>query len=49
LRGRLRYQVLVRGPRDAGLTPLLAATLEEKDFRPRVERFTIDVDPQELL
>ncbi len=49
LRGRLRYQVLVRGPRDAGLTPLLAATLEERDLRPRVERFTIDVDPQELL
>ncbi len=49
LREMLRYQVLLRGPRDDSVHRLLAAARTEKRLHPRVQRFTIDVDPIDLL
>jgi primosomal protein N' len=44
-----RYNVLVRGPRDGAIQRLLRAGAEEKRLSPRVQRFTIDVDPIDQL
>ncbi|MCK4341356.1 MAG: primosomal protein N' [Phycisphaerae bacterium] len=49
LREMLRYQVLVRGPRAACVHTLLHEIAAEKLPRPAVQRFTIDVDPVDLL
>lgn len=49
LRDMVRYQVLVRGPRDASLQKLLQTARREKLLRPRVQRLTIDVDPVDLF
>jgi primosomal protein N' (replication factor Y) len=49
LRGRLRYQIIVRGPHGGGVQQLLQAALDEREFRPRVERFVLDVDPLDVL
>jgi primosomal protein N' (replication factor Y) len=49
LRELHRYQVLLRGPRDGSLQKLLHAALAAKLLRPRVQRFTIDVDALDLL
>lgn len=48
-RGLLRWQVLVRAPRGVKLRPLLQETGRAGSGAPRVERFTIDVDPVDLL
>ena len=45
----LRYQILIRGPRSPSVQTLLHEALDEKLLLPRVERFTIDVDPLDLL
>jgi len=44
-----RWQVLVRGPRDAAVQRLLRTAVDEKLLPPAVERFTLDVDPLDLL
>jgi len=49
VRGMLRYQVMVRGPRGASLQDLVSQTLHDRTLLPRVRRFTIDVDPVDLL
>jgi len=49
LRQMNRYNVLVRGPRDGAIQRLLRAGAEEKRLSPRVQRFTIDVDPIDQL
>jgi len=49
LRELLRYQVLVRGPRDGTVQKLLHEAAAARVLRPSVERFTIDVDPVDLL
>jgi hypothetical protein len=41
--------VLVRGPRDRTVQALLHRAAGEKLLAPAVERFTIDVDPLDLL
>jgi primosomal protein N' (replication factor Y) len=45
LRGRFRFQVIVRAPRDGSLQRLLHQAADEKALAPRVQRFAIDVDP----
>jgi primosomal protein N' (replication factor Y) (superfamily II helicase) len=49
LREMFRYQVVVRGPRDGSVQRLISTARGQKLLRPRVERFTIDVDPVDLL
>ena len=44
-----RYHVLARGPRDGSIQRLLRSAAEEKRLSPRVQRFTIDVDPIDQL
>ena len=36
-------------PRDVDLRPLLRLAEQEKALSPRVKRFTVDVDPMEML
>lgn len=43
-----RWQLLLRCPREIGLQALLRRAIAEKLLPPRVERFTIDVDPLDL-
>jgi primosomal protein N' (replication factor Y) len=45
----LRYQVLLRGPQSASVQRLIEEAGREKELAPRVKRFTIDVDPVDLL
>jgi primosomal protein N' (replication factor Y) len=49
LRELTRYHVIVRAPRDVDLRPLLQLAEQEKALPPRVTRFTVDVDPIEML
>lgn len=49
LRAMFRYEVVVRGPRDASVQRLLHEAGVEKALSPRVQRFTIDVDPVDML
>ncbi len=49
LREMTRYHVLVRAPRGVDLRPLLRLAEQEKALSPRVKRFTVDVDPIEML
>lgn len=49
LREMLRYQVLVHGPREGGLHKLLERAEAEKCLWPAVRRFTIDIEPLDLL
>lgn len=49
LREMLRYEVIVRGPRGTGIQALLRRAADEKLLSPPVERFTVDVDPVDLL
>ena len=49
LRDLLRYEVLVRGPRDAAVHTLLRQATDENLLRPAVQRMTVDVDPVDLL
>jgi primosomal protein N' (replication factor Y) len=49
LRELLRWQVLVRAPREARLQDLLREIWREPGGAPRVQRSTIDVDPVDLL
>ena len=49
LREMLRYQVIVRGPRGTSVQTLLHEAAEGKLLTPRVQRFTIDVDPVDML
>lgn len=49
LRGALRYEVLVVGPRDGSVQGLLREAAAARLLWPRVQRFTIDVDPLEML
>ena len=48
-RGWLRYQVLVRGRHGNTAQQLLHTAVRDRLFPPRVQRFTIDVDPIDLL
>jgi len=45
----LRYQILVRGPLSGSIQRLLDEAGRDKQLAPRVQRFTIDVDPVDLL
>jgi primosomal protein N' (replication factor Y) len=49
LREMLRYQVLIRGPREGGLHTLLERAESQKCLWAAVRRITIDVDPLDLL
>lgn len=49
LRGLTRWQLLARGPRDGSLQRLLERGRRERVLPPRVRKFTLDVDPVELL
>ncbi len=49
LRGLARYQVCIHLPRDADGPRLLLEAVSAKALAPRVKRFTIDVDPVEML
>lgn len=49
LREMFRYHVVVRTPRDIGPRSLLRLAEQEKALSPRVKRFTVDVDPMEML
>ncbi|MFH1747842.1 MAG: primosomal protein N' [Planctomycetota bacterium] len=49
LREMFRYGVIVRGPRDGSMQRLLHEAVAEKYLAPRVRRFTIDVDPVDML
>ena len=49
LREMQRYQVLVRGPRDECVQRLLHEAAGEKLLSPAIQRFTVDVDPVDLL
>lgn len=49
LRGLFRWEILIRAPRDASAQRLLHAARDAKLLNPRVERFTIDVDPVDLM
>ncbi|TWT40475.1 Primosomal protein N' [Phycisphaerae bacterium RAS1] len=49
LREMLRYDVVLRGPRDGVLQKLIERARDEKQLWPNVKRFTVDVDPIELL
>jgi len=44
-----RYQVLLHGPPGEAVQQLLRAAASEKLLHPRVQRFTIDVDPVDWL
>ncbi|MBL8878043.1 MAG: primosomal protein N' [Phycisphaerales bacterium] len=48
-RDRLRYQVLIRAPRDGSLQQLLARAGQERRLRRGVQRQLVDIDPIELL
>lgn len=49
LREMFRFEVIVRGPRDATVQHLLREALQQRKLSPRVQRFSIDVDPVDLL
>ena len=49
LREMARYHVIARAPREVDLRPLLHAAEREKALFPRVKRFTVNVDPIEML
>jgi len=49
LRELRRYEVLVRGPRDRSLHRLLQEAAGRKLLSPRTKRFTLDVDPVDML
>lgn len=49
LRELFRYHVLVRVPRDADTRQLLRLAEQEKALSPKVRRFTVDVDPLDML
>ena len=49
LREMFRYDVVVRLPRDLAPQQFLRAADQEKAFALRVQRFTIDVDPIDML
>jgi primosomal protein N' (replication factor Y) len=49
LRGRFRFQVVVRAPRDGSLQRLLRQAADEKSLASRVQRLTMDVDPLDTL
>ncbi len=49
LREMLRCEVVLRGPRDMSIQHLLDAALSAKILRANVQRFTIDVDPVDLM
>lgn len=49
LRGWRRYQVVLRGPAGDAVRQLLQAAAGEKLLRPRVRRFTVDVDPMDWV
>lgn len=49
LRERYRWQVLIRTPRDDSMQNLLRAAAAERLLRPKVSRFTIDVDAIDML
>lgn len=49
LRELLRYHILAFAPRDGGVQRLLLSAAAEKLMHPRVQRFTIDVDPLDFL
>ncbi len=49
LREMFRYHVVARVPRDADTRRLLRAAEAEKALSPRVKRFSVDVDPLEML
>jgi primosomal protein N' (replication factor Y) len=49
LRDMRRFEVLVRGPQGNSVQELLHAAARAKALSPRVQRFTIDVDPVDLL
>lgn len=48
-RGMRRYQVLLHGPPGEAVQQLLRAAASERLLHPRVQRFTIDVDPVDWL
>lgn len=45
----LRYQILIRGPQGARIQEFLDNAGRDKELAPRVQRFTIDVDPVDWL
>ncbi len=45
----LRFEVLIRGPRDGSVSRLLREAGARKLLSPRVQRFRVDVDPIDLL
>lgn len=49
LRGAQRYEVLIVAPRDGSAQRLLREAAAARLLSPRVQRFTIDVDPLEML
>ncbi len=49
LRGALRYEVLIVAPRDGSAQRLLREAAGARLLSPRVQRFTIDVDPLEMF
>lgn len=49
LRGRWRWQVLLRAPREIAISRLLRLALAERALSPRAQRFAIDVDPLEMM
>jgi primosomal protein N' (replication factor Y) len=49
MRDMLRYQVLIRSTESRSLATLFEQARSEKLLHPRVQRFTIDVDAQNLL
>ena len=49
LREMFRYHILLRGPQSVALGSLLRTAETEKLLAPRVKRFTIDIDPMEML
>lgn len=49
LRELRRWEILIRAPRDGSLQRLLHEAADARLLWPRVERFTVDVDPLALL
>ena len=49
LREMFRWQVLVRCPRDGSAQRLLRDAYADKRLSPKVKRFTVDVDPFDML
>lgn len=49
LRGRWRWQVLLRAPRGLAISRLLRAALSEKRLSPKTQRFSIDIDPLDMM